>query len=206
MFFSFWKIIMSHSPYENSSISQWESITEDIIQKFPVPIDILKFIVLESWESILKTKIGINDFVIGKDIFPKPQIMGFFLHELIPLELKARFPKDWRGELNSNDKDIVYIPNEYYSIEIKTSSSPKNIFGNRSYAHEGDSQKKSKSGFYLAINFQKFKKLKKSPKVVLIRFGWIDHTDWIGQAASTGQQARLSKEVETKKLKVIYSI
>ena len=82
--------------------------------------------------------------------------MGFLLHELIPVEFAAQDPDKWRGEKSGADKDIVYIPNELYSIELKTSSSKGNIFGNRSYAQPETAGKKSKSGYYLTVNFGKF--------------------------------------------------
>lgn len=187
------------SPYSGFQSSQWLDRTRTLIQEFPLEKEELVEIVLLVWESILKTKIGVKEFRIGKDIFPKPQIMGFFLHELIPLELASRYPNQWRGEKTAIDKDIVYIPNDYYSIEIKTSSNPTKIFGNRSYAQSSQIQKKSKSGYYLAANFEKFDG-EKNPKIRLIRFGWLDAEDWMGQKAASGQQARLSSEVESSKL------
>ncbi|XZO04092.1 MAG: ScaI family restriction endonuclease [Microcoleus sp.] len=62
---------------------------------------------------------------------------------------------------------------------------------------------KDKSGYYLVVNFQKF-----NPKIEgvqtlninLVRFGWIDREDWQGQTAATGQQAKLSPDVERYKL------
>ena len=42
------------------------------------------------------------------------------------------------------------------------------------------------------------------PKILKIRFGWLDHDDWKGQSASTGQQASLSADVENYKLIEIY--
>lgn len=143
---------------------------------------------------------GTKGFRIGVDIFPKPQIMGFFLHELIPLELAARYPMEWRIEKTAADKDIVNIPDDSFSIEIKTSSNPSHIFGNRSYAQGGSLTKKAKDGYYLAINFEKFTGQKKQPEIRRIRFGWLDSTDWIGQKAATGQQSRLPTAVENYKL------
>jgi ScaI restriction endonuclease len=88
-------------------------------------------------------------------------------------------------------------------------SNPKQIFGNRSYA-QPDSGKgqKNKDGYYITINFEKFDKENKSkkPKILLIRFGYIEHSDWIAQKASTGQQARLSKDVYEYKFKLIYEL
>ena len=95
-------------------------------------------------------------------------------------------------------------------FEIKTSSSPRNIFGNRSYAQKGTTgkTKKSKSGYYLVINFEKIEKkiqqignqLLVNPKIRLVRFGWIDQEDWQGQESATGQQASISRDVKKFKL------
>ena len=128
--------------------------------------------------------------------------MGFFLHELIPLELAYRYPDLWRRDKASDEKDLVYLPDKRYSIEIKTSSSKNRIYGNRSYAQKSEDPKKSKSGYYLALNFEKFtpKNRGNDLRLRLVRFGWLDHVDWQGQAAATGQQARLSREVEENKL------
>jgi ScaI restriction endonuclease len=161
-------------------------------------------VVHTSWRSVFDSKVGTKQFRIGEHLFPKPQIVAFFLHELIPLELAARYPGVWRGEAGAGDKDIEYIPDRSLSIEIKTSSHASQIFGNRSYAQAGNKAKKSKSGYYLAINFDKV--LKGGPPAQLrrIRFGWLDHEDWQGQAAATGQQARLSPEVERGKLRLLF--
>jgi hypothetical protein len=130
--------------------------------------------------------------------------MGFLLHALVPLELQSRYPTLWRPEARKDDKDIVYVPDSRFSVELKTSSHPSQIFGNRSYAQEQTGPGKSKSGYYLAVNFQKFGP-HGAPRVGLIRFGWLDHTDWIGQRAETGQQARLRTESERAKLLTVYS-
>lgn len=197
---------MIKSPYESVAINKWLEITNNLIKEHPLNTKEIVDVVLVSWDAIFKSQFGKKGFKIGIDIFPKPQIMGFLLHELIPLELSARYPEIWRHEISAGDKDIVHIPNEKYSIEIKTSSNPRHIYGNRSYAQGTVTNKKSKSGYYLAVNFQKFQKTVTNPQIVLIRFGWLDFTDWIGQRAASGQQARLSPEVEYNKLHIIYSI
>jgi len=193
-----------NSPYSGLDSTNWKEVTKQLIKDHPLEPDEIVEVVLAVWESIFKSKMGTKGFHIGKQIFPKPQIMGFLLHELIPLELSAKYPKKWRGEKDASDKDIVYIPNEYYSIEVKTSSNPNHIYGNRSYAQATTKGKKSKTGFYLAINFEKFSKTIDRPNIRLIRFGWLDSDDWIGQKANTGQQSRLSTEVETCKLLELY--
>ena len=161
-------------------------------------------VTLKAWSDIFASAIGSKPFAIGTHMFPSPQIMAFFLRELIPLELQERYPGTWRGDAAANEKDLVYLPDDLYSVEIKASSSPKSIFGNRSYAQRGTAQKKSKAGYYLAINFEKFALGRARPEITRIRFGWLDHEDWLGQIAATGQQARLDKEADRYKLLVLY--
>lgn len=196
---------MQHSPYTGIDKSQWLNVTEQLIQKHPLSEDDVVNLVLSAWENIFETSIGKLGLKIGHEICPKPQVIGALLHELIPAELAARNPCIWRPEQDSGDKDLVYIPDDSYSIELKTSSNPKHIFGNRSYAQKPTQGKKSKDGYYIAVNFEKFSKSNNKPSILAVRFGWIDHTDWIGQAANTGQQCRLPAEVYELKLKTLYT-
>lgn len=196
------------SPYEGHPATNWPSITAELVKAHPLEPDEIVGVVLTAWESIFESRFTSSEFRIGKQIFPKPQIMGFLLHELIPLELHSRFPAKWRGDEASSEKDLVYLPDSHYSIELKTSSNPRHIYGNRSYAQKTTRGKKSKTGYYLAVNFEKVSKEAEEgslARVLRIRFGWLDSIDWIGQAAQTGQQARLSSEVENGKLLQLYS-
>jgi hypothetical protein len=192
------------SPYEGLPPTKWLAKTKELVDAHPLDARELVEVVLASWDAIFKSKIGPHRFSIGRHICPKPQIMGFLLHELIPLEFSARYPDDWAGEKSAKDKDLVYIPDPTYSMEIKTSSHPTQIFGNRSYAQRPADSKKGKSGYYLAVNFQRFSKNVTKPRVRRVRFGWLDHTDWIGQKAATGQQARLPSDVENGKLLMLH--
>jgi hypothetical protein len=187
------------SPYHGLSVSAWEERTRELISEHPLDTAEIYEVVLKVWADIFSSGIGSKPFRIGQDLFPRPQIMAYFLHELIPLEFARRYAGVWRREETADEKDLVYVPDPKYSIEIKTSSSAKSIFGNRSYAQETENPKKSKSGYYLAINFQKFAATQQ-PQIIAVRFGWLDHSDWIGQAAATGQQARLDPDVERYKL------
>ncbi len=63
--------------------------------------------------------------------------------------------------------------------------------------HPLDSNEIYKSGYYLAVNFEKFSRTSQvNPGINLVRFGWLDLEDWQGQRAATGQQARLSRDKE----------
>ena len=189
------------SPYESLAFSDWKSKTSELVEAHPLGEDELVEVVIGVWESIFTSSIG--SYVIGRDLFPTPQIMAFLIHELVPLELQHRHPGLWRGQKDSTEKDLVYIPDKLYSVEIKASSSNRRIFGNRSYAQKPSRSRKSKSGYYLAVNFQKFS-VSPEPKITLIRFGWLDHEDWTGQVAPTGQQSSLARHVEGTKLQMLY--
>lgn len=186
------------SPYIGLPVDRWLERTRELIEQHPIGAVKLTQITLRSWKDILQTRIGHKGLRIGKDIFPQPQIMGFLLHELIPINVSGEFP-DWRRDVGGTEKDVVCCKDPYYSFEIKTSSDPRNVFGNRSYAQPGASPRRLKDGYLLAVNFQGFKQVG-SPKIVRIRFGWIEHSDWVGQTAATGQQARLSPEANRFKL------
>ena len=198
-----------NSPYDNLPVSQWKSITMNLVNQYPLSFEEIVQAVLDSWNGILQSTIA-NELRIGVDILPSPQIMGNYLHELIPIMLERRFPGVWSRDIEKKDKDLVYLPNDYYSTEIKTSSNKNNIFGNASYGQEDSSNasSKTKDGYYLAINFEKFDQapLGQMPRIRKIRIGWLDHTDWHSQSASSGQAATISSEVRDNKLILIYDI
>ncbi len=196
---------MAVSPYAGLPASQWKEKTEQLIELHPLQKEDIVAVVLQSWSDIFDSKLGPKQFQIGRDIYPQPQIMAFLLHELIPLEFAARHPKSWRRDQFGTDKDLVCVTDEQFSIEIKTSSSATGIFGNRSYAQPTQGNKKSKSGYYLAVNFDAFSRgTIGRPRIRKIRFGWLDHSDWKGQAAASGQAAAPSKEAKKHKLLTLY--
>jgi hypothetical protein len=196
------------SPYARLPEKKWIDRTRRLIAAHPLKSADIKAAVLDSWDSIFESKIGKHGIQIGKEIFPIPQLMGAFLHELIPLELSAKYPKSWRGNQNKGEKDLVCITDLKFSIEVKTSSDKKSIFANRSYARPQSSSPlaKGKDGYYIAVNFEKFEEGRNRPRIRLIRFGWLDHTDWIAQSAATGQQARLAPITYRTKLLPIYDV
>lgn len=194
------------SPYENKSVNEWKQITEQLVKSHPLDTNEIVSVTLEAWQKIMSTKIG-DELSIGVDLFPSPQILGNYLHELIPALLSKRHPDVWSREQTKEDKDLVCLLDNDFSIEIKTSSQNK-IFGNRSYGQENSDNNfgKKKYGYYLAINFEKFTDINHNPKIKRIKFGWIDHTDWKAQAAATGQNSTLDGDAWNYKLIELYSI
>jgi hypothetical protein len=196
---------MGDSPYAGKGVEQWAKVTQSLLKKHPLDQKEIVDVVLQAWSDIFNSKLGPKGYQIGRDIYPQPQIMAFLLHELIPLELASRHPKEWRRDQFGTDKDLVYVADERFSIEIKTSSSANGIFGNRSYAQPTQGDKKAKSGYYLAVNFGGFSEgATGTPKIRKIRFGWLDHSDWKGQAAQSGQAATPSSDAKKHKLITLY--
>lgn len=190
----------------SNDIETWESTTENLIKELPIDTQKLVDIVLDAMEKVLDTKIGNMSELTVQKMQPSPQTIGNYLHAVMPHLLKMK-DNNWRPEENKNDKDIVYIPNDNFSLELKTSSNKDKIFANRSYAQPStDGALKNKDGYYLAVNFEKFKKNDPEyrPKISLIRIGYLNHSDWIAQKSPTGQQASLSKEANKRKFKTIY--
>ncbi|MEC9791831.1 ScaI family restriction endonuclease [Escherichia marmotae] len=194
---------MNVNPYLNIPESHWQDITAQLIRTHPLT-PYLVDLVMDSWRGLFNTSFGMHSLKIGEDIFPKPQIIGAILHELIPASIEAQFPQYWRKEENKNDKDIVCKYDNSLSVELKTSSNSSQIFGNRSYAQPQNGEGKIKDGFYLAVNFQPFSLTNATPQILKIRFGWLAHTDWIAQLSSTGQQARLASNTYQKKFITLY--
>jgi hypothetical protein len=81
---------MSNSPYKGKNVSEWSKITDRLIAKHPILPDEIVETVLKSWNDIFNSKVG--SFIIGKEIFPVPQIMSFLLHELVAHYLSIKHP------------------------------------------------------------------------------------------------------------------
>lgn len=190
------------SPYQGKAEEQWLKVTTKLINKHPLKDEIVD-VVLQSWEDIFNSKVG--SYTIGKEIFPGPQIMSFFLHELVAHNLSLKYQGVYKVGDAKTEKDIHNMEDPSLGIEVKASSNKDKIFANRSYAQpSSDSETKDKNGYYLAINFEKFSKKVKKPRIRLIRFGYLEHKDWIPQKSSTGQQAHLSEQAYKSKLITLY--
>lgn len=184
------------NPYENIPVKQWPKVTYDLVEQHPLRNDIVDFC-LKSWQSILHGKINTYLNMHISEMSISPQATGALLHDVIPEYIAKKVPNFRKGI--GSEKDVICEEDDFFSFEIKTSSQ-KSIYGNRSYT-KSDSGK-SKSGYYLTINFEKINA--NSPRILLIQMGWLDQSDWIGQKSETGQQARLTKDAKEKKLVILY--
>ena len=195
---------MNNSPYKNKDISEWMSITEKLINKFPIKLNDIKNLVEKSFADYLSITISEAKLQVGRDIFFPAQATGVIIQKLIARKLEIFQSSKWREGDKKKDKDIVNIQDNSFSFEIKTSSSKTGIYGNRSMGHVSENSIKKRSGYYLIINYKLPKEEDREFLIYNLRFGWIDDEDWIGQKSPTGQQSTISKSCRSLKLISIY--
>lgn len=99
-----------------------------------------------------------------------------FLDETQDKDIIEYLKYHWSG-VGKNDKDFFNSP-KYFGIELKTKQS-KGATGNKSYAMaEHDENSKSKSAFYIIINY----KAPAAPNYTITNvkayFGFLDQMDW----------------------------
>jgi len=167
------------------------------VDQHPLSTDQILDAALLSWSRLWSTWVG--DANVGfplAEIDPPATVIGYMFEKLFAKELAARLPGSWRGGIGS-EKDLHCLADETMSVEMKASGQlGYKVFGNRSYGQalaNEDAGKKDKSGYYITVNFF-------GQKLTLLRFGWIDATDWQAQKSATGQMAGLPPEVYAHKL------
>lgn len=188
------------SPYSDLSEDKWESKTKELIADHPLDLETIRELSLRAWSDVWSTQIGTGKATLPiRSLGLSAPIIGAFFEKLLAKHLELAFPNAWRGGTGS-EKDLHFVPAPDKSIEVKTSGQlGLKIFGNRSYSQELASEaaaKKDKSGYYITANFFE-------DRLCLLRFGWIDASDWKGQAAATGQASSLPDSVYRYKLLII---
>ena len=192
------------SPFKGKSPVGWPAIAQNLVGSFPLSTNEIVSSVQRCWQQYFSSKIGEEGLQIGVDIFLPAQATGVILERLIARDL-AKTHCHWRSGTNKFEKDVVCTSDSKFSFEIKTSSSSKGIFGNRSTGNLSNSSKKQRTGYYLVINYKLPSEADITKDLMLIRFGWIDDGDWVGQASASGQQASISKQVADGKLITLFA-
>lgn len=186
------------SPYQGSAGSGWKKTTQRLVRDHPLSLDTIRELALSSWAALWKTTVGAKRNSVKLSELDVPAtVVGYMFEVLFTREIERAFPGKWRRGSAGNEKDLVCLSDKTKSVEIKTSGQKAfRIYGNRSYAQKGSGTrdaKKAKSGFYITVNFL-------GQTVTLLRFGWIDNSDWKPQQAPTGQMAGLGEAVYRYKL------
>ena len=157
----------------------------------------IRDVALATWNKVWETTVGSGKVAVRlADLRVPATVIGYFFEVLFARELGLRFPGEWRGNESGDEKDLVHSDGRL-SVEIKSSGQlGDRVYGNRSYGQEVQNQdqlKKEKSGYYITVNFYE-------RTLTLVRFGWIDATDWKPQVSPTGQMAGLPDAVYVHKL------
>jgi ScaI restriction endonuclease len=188
-------------PYTDKPTSKWEAITHRLLDDHPLKLGLIHNIALVAWDKLWDTTVCSGPVAVRLDALDVPStVIGYFFEVLFARELQRRDPENWRGNQSGDEKDLVYLKEPRFSVDIKTSGQlGDRAYGNRSYGQEVQNinlAKKEKSGYYITVNFYR-------TTLTLLRFGWIDASDWKPQSSETGQMAGLSKEVYEGKLIII---
>ena len=194
------------SPFDGVPTEERAAKRDELIEEHPLTPSEIRRLVLNSFDSLRKTRIGNPDdeIRIYRDVPVGAQTSGAFLETIIANKLNS-IDSNWEQGSDA-EKDLIHTENPWNSTEVKFSGQINDeVFGNRSFGQEVKTEeKKKKSGYYITVNSHITEEfLSPSYKPFLIRFGWIDFNDWIPQGSSTGQAAKLSDEVYQNKLRVI---
>lgn len=187
------------SPYHELPTSDWMDVTNRLVSEFPLNRQEIIAAVEGAWDEFYSSRIGSAGLLIGTDIFLPAQATGVILERLIAAHL-AQHHDGWRGGTAKIEKDIICTKDPRFCFEVKTSSSKKGVYGNRSTGHRAESRTKYRSGYYLVVNYKNPSEESVERFLRLIRFGWIDDEDWVGQSSPAGQQASISQDVAHLKL------
>ncbi len=103
------------TPYKDKPSDEWLSVTEKLIKEHPLGPEAMVAVVKKSWDQIFTSKIG-GVIQIGEEIALTPQMIGNFLHVLVAHNLSESSPELWRIEAAAGEKDVVYVPDDYYSL------------------------------------------------------------------------------------------
>lgn len=174
----------------------------------PLGEEELLSVVFGAWDELVGaiTPTGVN---LVSELGIAPRAIGDLLEKLIARGLAELQLGEWHGGEGWHQKDVVCVANDRYSFEIKTSTRPSGLDGNKCYAPAAGARartptsRKSMCGYYLVVNYEDPRKTA-DPRVRLIRFGWLDREDWVAQGSALGQRSRVPRCDAERQLVTLY--
>jgi hypothetical protein len=110
------------SPYFDKPVSLWLKITKNLLARQPLKVDVILDVALQSWAAVWNTRVGEGQTAIElKQLDVPATVVGYFFEVLFAKEMETRFPGEWRGCRQGDEKDLVYLPDPQFCVEIKTS-------------------------------------------------------------------------------------
>ena len=122
------------SPYSGKPEPKWLAITKRLVDNHPLRVEDIRDAAAMPWKTLWGTTVGEseNGVRLSELDVPATVVGYFFARSRLANELGLRFPGQWRKAQSSAEKDLVYLPDQRYSIELKTSGQRGNkIYGNR---------------------------------------------------------------------------
>jgi hypothetical protein len=187
------------SPYQGLCVDLWLARTNVLIDKFPLSRSQLFDVVVEAWKDLISTRFGRRGLRIGHGIDMPPSALGSLIEKLVAAVLED-VSGSFRGGLSQAiDKDIICEDDPSFSFEIKTSTNNRGVYGNKSQGQTSSKSKKIRVGYHLVINYQIPSPACPDGKFI-VRFGWLDNSDWKAQDANSGQSAHVPAHIMDVKL------
>ena len=127
------------SPYVDLPVGQWRAKTQELVANHPLSLEDIRAACLRSWDFVWETTIGTGETAISlREIEVPSTVTGYFFERILARELEVRHPGRWRGGQEKAEKDLVYVSDPHFSIEVKTSGQLNTrVYGNRSYGMRG---------------------------------------------------------------------
>jgi hypothetical protein len=122
------------SPYVDKTESEWLEVTRKLVESHPIKTADLLDTAVTAWAMLWQTTVGTAPMAMKlSDLRVPATIVGYFFEVLFAREMQRRAPALWRGNQSKDEKDLVYVPDPNFSVEIKASGQAGfKVYGNRS--------------------------------------------------------------------------
>lgn len=75
------------SPYEGLATEDWAVKTRELIEIHPLTPNEIYEVVIQVWREIFESNLTSKNYKIGVDLFPRPQIRGYFFARTHPIRI-----------------------------------------------------------------------------------------------------------------------
>lgn len=160
-----------------------------------------------AFDEVFQTRVGLSNVLLADVELSggtRGGIIGGFFEYLFIKNLiddTSAPVSPWRFGAQNSEPDLVYQNDTVYSLELKTSSQRNRVWGSPSKVLKSARTTKDGSGFYLVVNYD----LDPRPELNLVRFGWLDDSDWSGNKSVATGSSKVIKEHADLKLVTLYT-
>ncbi len=184
-------------PYQDVPTERMRAVATQLVKNHPLRYCVVD-IVLNSWQNILNGNITSksSSFKI-KQTNVSTNVTEKLIRTVLPENI-SRYVKGFRAG-KQNEHDIVCEVDEFYSVKLLASFEKMLAIKIKDAKNNVD---EIKTGFYLSVNFENINS--NNPKILRIRFGYLDKTDFVLTRNGDEIKAVLTSEAGLYKLIDIY--